>query len=140
MAREGFPNQQGNRQDGRTPILEWIAATIGLVLTLGMLGFIGWQVWTSNGEQPPAVEVSVQRVVAAGGGFVAEFLAVNLSPTTAAAVQIEGELKDGERVLATSQVTLDYVPGNSERGGGLFFREDPQAYRLEIRALGYAKP
>ena len=65
---------------------------------------------------------------------------MNLSPATAAAVQIEGELVEGERVLATSQVTLDYVPGNSERRGGLFFRENPQAYDLEIRALGYAKP
>ena len=59
---------------------------------------------------------------------------------TAAAVQIEGELLDGERVIATSQVTLDYVPGNSERRGGLFFREDPEAHGLKVRALGYAEP
>ncbi|WP_306752324.1 TIGR02588 family protein [Paracoccus actinidiae] len=127
------------KQDG-TPVLEWISAAIGLVLTVAMLGFIGWQAWKHTGEEPPAIKVHVQHILPAGDGYVVEFVAVNLSPATAAAVQIEGELIEGERVIATSQVTLDYVPGNSERRGGLFFRENPQGYDLEIRALGYAQP
>ena len=127
------------KQDG-TPVLEWISAAIGLVLTVAMLGFIGWQAWKRTGDEPPAIKVHVQHILPAGDGYVVEFVVVNLSPATAAAVQIEGELIEGERVIATSQVTLDYVPGNSERRGGLFFRENPQAYDLEIRALGYAKP
>jgi len=140
MEQDHVSDQQDKRQDSGTPILEWISAAIGLVLTLAMFGFIGWQAWTSTGEELPAIEVRVQRIVPAAGGWVVEIAAVNLSPATAAAVQIEGELKDGERVLATSQATLDYVPGNSEKRGGLFFREDPQAHGLEVRALGYARP
>lgn len=128
------------QKDSGTPVLEWIAAGIGLVLTLAMLGFIGWQAWKGEGEEVPGIEIHVQRIVPAAGGWVVEIAAQNVSAATAAAVQIEGELiKDG-RVLATSQVTLDYVPGNSERRGGLLFREDPRAHDLEMRALSYAKP
>jgi uncharacterized protein (TIGR02588 family) len=140
MEPQHMSGQHDKRQDSGTPVLEWIAAAIGLILTLAMLGFIGWQAWKSTGEELPAIEVRIQRIVPAAGGFVAEFAAANLSPATAAAVQIEGELREGERVVATSQVTLDYVPGNSEQRGGLFFRENPQAYGFEVRALGYAKP
>ncbi|MCZ0962365.1 TIGR02588 family protein [Paracoccus benzoatiresistens] len=140
MEHQHVPGRQDKRQDSRTPILEWIAAAIGLLLTLAMLGFISWQAWRSTGEELPAIKVQVQRIVPAADGWVVEIAALNLSAATGAAVQIEGELKQGERVVATSQVTLDYVPGNSEQRGGLFFREDPRAHVLEVRALGYAKP
>lgn len=140
MQQNHLPSAEDTQKQGGTPALEWISAVVGLCLTLAMLGFIGWQAWQSNGQEPPAIKVHTQRILPAAGGFVVEFAAMNVSPATAAAVQIEGELVEGERVVATSQVTLDYVPGNSERQGGLFFRENPQAYGLEIRALGYARP
>lgn len=140
MEQQHISRRQDKQKDSGTPVLEWIAAGIGLVLTLAMLGFIGWQAWKSEGEEVPGIEIHVQRIVPAAGGWVVEIAAQNVSAATAAAVQIEGELiKDG-RVLATSQVTLDYVPGNSERRGGLLFREDPRAHDLEMRALSYAKP
>jgi uncharacterized protein (TIGR02588 family) len=140
MQHDHLSTAQDTRKQDGTPVLEWISAAIGLVLTLAMLGFIAWQAGKRTGEEPPAIKVHVQQILSAGDGYVVEFAARNLSPATAAAVQIEGELVEGERVIATSQVTLDYVPGNSERRGGLFFRENPRAYDLEIRALGYAKP
>ena len=37
-------------------------------------------------------------------------------------------------------MTLDYLPQDSERRGGLFFTEDPAAYELVLRAQGYAEP
>ena len=140
MEHRQVSDQQDKRQGSGTPALEWIAAGIGLVLTLAMLGFIGWQAWKSTGEERPAIKVDVLRIVPSADGWLVEVAAQNLSAATAAAVQIEGELLDGERVIATSQVTLDYVPGNSERRGGLFFREDPEAHGLKVRALGYAEP
>ena len=65
--------------------------------------------------------------------------AVNLSPATAA-VQIKGELTEGKCVVAASHARLDYVPAKSGRKGGLFFRNDPQGYRLRVRAFDYTKP
>ena len=122
------------------PVLERIAAGVGLALMLAIVGSVGWKAYQETGDQPPSIEVRTERIVAAGGGWVVEFMAVNRSPSTAAAVQIEGRLSRDGGEVATSQTSLDYVPGRSERGGGLFFEEDPRAHELSLRALGYTEP
>jgi len=122
------------------PALEWVASAVGLALMLAIIGFISWKAYQGTGSEPPMIEVRNEQVVATGGGWLVKFVAVNLSPSTAAAVQIEGTLSSEGREVATSQTTLDYVAGRSERAGGLFFEEDPHAHELSLRALGYAEP
>lgn len=131
-----------HRQDKarREPLLEWIAAGIGLALTLGVLAVIGFEAAVGDAESPPAVEVRVERVVPSPAGYVVEIAATNRSGATAAAVQIEGEIKSGGTSVETSTATFDYVPGRATRRGGLFFREDPRLHELEVRALGYQAP
>ena len=123
-----------------TPLLEWVASGIGLLLTLGMLAVIGREALSREAEQLPAIDVAIQRILPAGSGFVVEFEAVNRSGGTAAAVEIEGELKSGGTSIETSSATLDYVPGHSRRSGGLLFSEDPRRHRIEVRALGFQTP
>lgn len=53
---------------------------------------------------------------------------------------VHGALLRGDSVGETSEAVLDHVPGRSVRHGGLFFRNDPRAYRLELRAAGYQEP
>ena len=118
----------------RTPALEWAAASIGLLLTLLMLGAMGWRAWEGRGKAPPSIEVRAERIVAANPGWVVTFTAVNHSPATAANVEIEARAGD-----ATATATLDYVPGKSRQSGGLFFTEDPRG-SLELKATGYAEP
>jgi uncharacterized protein (TIGR02588 family) len=124
----------------RTPLLEWIAGGIGAVLTLALLGFLGWEAWTTPGDAPPEVTVRLEEVMPAGDGFVARIAAVNGSPATAAAVEVEGTLSRGGEEVERAQATLDYVPGHSETRGGLFFAEDPREGDLRLRALGYQAP
>lgn len=123
-----------------TPLLEWVASGIGLLLTLGLLAVIGRDALSREAEQLPAIDVAIRRIVPAGSGFVVEIEAVNRSGGTAAAVEIEGELKSGGTSLETSSFTLDYVPGHSRRSGGLFFSEDPRRHQVEVRALGFQTP
>ena len=124
----------------REPLLEWVAAAIGLVLTLGILAIIGREALSGEVDQAPAVEVRVERLVQTPAGFVVEIAATNRSGATAAAVGIEGVLKNGEAKVETSGTTFDYVPGHATRKGGLFFKEDPRRHKLEVRALGYQAP
>ena len=124
----------------KEPLLEWIAAGAGLVLTLGMMAVIGREALRGDPVQPPAIEMRVERITPAPPGFVAEVVAINRSGGTAAAVQVEGALKSGESEVETSSLTFDYVPGHAQRRGGLFFTRDPRRYRLEVRALGYQAP
>lgn len=128
------------RNPAGTPLLEWIASGIGLLLTLGLLAVIGAEALDHDPEQLPVIEVVAGRVVATGSGFVVAIEAVNRSGGTAAAVEIEGALKSGETAIETSSAVFDYVPGYSRRSGGLFFTQDPRRHRLELRALGYQAP
>jgi uncharacterized protein (TIGR02588 family) len=124
----------------RTPLLEWIASGLGLVLLLVLIGVIGREALTGETDAPPAIEIRATSVAKAGSGYVVAIEAVNRSGGTAASVQIEGVLSDGGAPIETSSATLDYVPGHSTRSGGLFFREDPRRHRLELRALGFQTP
>jgi uncharacterized protein (TIGR02588 family) len=125
----------------KAPLLEWIAAGVGLLLTLGMLTIIGLEALRGDTSRLPAIEVRATGVVMpAPSGFVVEIVAINRSGGTAATVQIEGTLNSGENAVETSSLTLDYVPGHAERKGGLFFTNDPRGHRLEVRPLGYQAP
>jgi uncharacterized protein (TIGR02588 family) len=124
----------------REPLLEWIAAGIGLVLTLGILVVIGREALSGEMERPPAIHVRVEGVVPSPAGFVVQIAATNRSGATAASVEVEGELKSGDTSVETSGAVFDYVPGHGTRKGGLFFRNDPRLHQLEVRALGYQAP
>ena len=143
MADSPKPRQRRRQRGGAhpdTPALEWIAAAIGLLLTLGILGAMAWEIWAGGSDRAPAIEARVERVVRAGSVYVAEVTLENRSPATAAAVEVEGELTRPDGTTATSVATLDYVPGASKRSAGLIFTDDPRRGRLEVRVLGYAEP
>ena len=137
MAEESRSRSQGAQ---RPAILEWLVGGIGLVLTLGLVGFIGWEAVTGSNGTPPGIELRVEDVSAAGPGYVATIVARNTGPRTAASVEIEGKLSRRGGESETSTVTIDYVPGGSEVRGGLYFTQDPSAGQLQLRALGYTQP
>lgn len=137
MAQNGSRNAGGARDK---PLLEWSAALVGLIITLGLVGFIGWEALKAPDERPPAIEVAAERVSQVAGGHVVEIVAINRGPATAAAVQVEGILRGVAAEPVRSEMIFDYVPGHSRQRGGLFFREDPRLGQLELRAVGYARP
>ena len=128
------------QQIAREPLLEWIAAGLGLVLTLALLAVIGREAVAGETNEPPAIDVRAASIRKLPSGYLVEVVASNRSGGTGAAVQIEGVLKSGSAAVESSDVTFDYVPGHAERKGGLFFREDPRLHELELRALGYQTP
>ena len=123
-----------------TPLLEWVASGIGLLLILSMLALLLREALSGEAGQLPAIDVAIRRIAPAGSGFVVEIEAVNRSGGTAAGVEIEGQLKSGGASIETSSAVFDYVPGHSRRSGGLFFREDPRRHQIEVRALGFQTP
>ena len=123
-----------------TSPLEWAAAILGGLIALALLGLIGWDAVVGPGRAPPALVVQPERVTRNAGGYVVQFVARNRADDTAAGVHVEGVLEQGGAPIETSQTTIDYVPGNGRRRGGLVFTRDPAAYRLELRATGYQQP
>ncbi|ATY31802.1 hypothetical protein [Sphingomonas psychrotolerans] len=124
--------------DKKTPstsALEWIAAGLGLLAILFVGAVIGREALTAEATQLPVLEVRATRIVPNATGFVVEFEVINQASGTAAAVEVEGQLG-----AETSSATLDYVAGNANTKGGLFFRQDPRGQKLELRALGFQTP
>ena len=122
------------RPPPRAPLLEWLAAAFGLALVLAVAAVIARDAINVSAETAPGLVVRATAIRPEPDGFLLEFEARNLTPVTAAAVAVEAALPGGE----TSAVTLDYVPGNSARRGGLLFRNDPRGAALRVR--GYQDP
>jgi uncharacterized protein (TIGR02588 family) len=122
-----------------TSKLEWVVAALSLVLVLGVAGFLLHDAFGSP-PSPPRITFEVDSVVRAGKGYLVEFRARNRGRTTAAGVEVEGELVSDTGSVETTGVTIDYVPAAGVTAAGLFFTEDPRKHRLEIRPKGYDRP
>ena len=123
-----------------TPLLEWISASLGAAIVLALLGFVAFKAVTATPDVPATVRLVPGDAYAGPGGYVVEVRAHNPTGSTAAAVHIEGTLKEGGREVETARATISYVPGRSEREAALIFSRDPRRYRVELRATGYEKP
>ncbi|GEO14077.1 hypothetical protein [Microvirga aerophila] len=140
MVQQRTADRDGTQQKANhTPWLEWVASGIGLLLTLGIFGSIGWQAFDDAGA-PPAIAVDVTRVVPVEGGYRVEFRARNSTGSTASQVEIEGKLAGDGAEAEIGHVVFDYIPGHSERKGGMFFTREPRQESLALRALGFADP
>jgi uncharacterized protein (TIGR02588 family) len=121
------------------PTLEWIVGGVGLLLITGVIAFMLYHAITGI-DSPPDVNVSVVSIRQNRSGYLVMIKARNYGGTTAEGTVIEGELKKGSQVLERSHTTLDYSPPGSEKELGLFFRQDPRLFQLQIRPLGYEEP
>ncbi len=120
---------------GETPALEWLMGGLGAIVFCAVLGVLIAS-GLSGANAPPDVRISVERIAPVRDGYIVEFEAQNFGDVTAADVEIVGELAYGERSVAH----FDYLPSQSVRRGGVFFRRDPRASDLSLRAEGYSDP
>ncbi len=124
----------------QTPLLEWIAAGIGLVSLIFLLGTIGHDALQGGAQVPPDIVLEARAASRTSKGYVVTFEAFNRGGGTAAALEIEARLMDGDRVIETSTATIDYVAGHGSADGGLFFINDPVTRTVEMRPLGFQTP
>jgi uncharacterized protein (TIGR02588 family) len=134
---EGKPNPNAHPA---APAIEWVAAAVGLLLTLGILGAMAWDAWVGGSGQVPSIEARVEQVIATPAGYVVKIILDNRSPATAAGVEVAGTVTKTDGTMSMSSATIDYVPGGSTRMAGLFFADKPEPGQLEVRVLGYAEP
>jgi uncharacterized protein (TIGR02588 family) len=123
----------------RTPILEWAAAALGLLLTLAILGYSIWE-GVSDHEGPPHLTVAGEPAEATEGGFVVPLTVRNRSYATAAGVEVRATLERDGRVVEERRVVFTYVPGRGEAKGGVVFQADPATAQLRLEPEGYQDP
>lgn len=107
---------------------------LGALIFVAMLGVLV-SAGLSGADAPPDVRTRVERMAPVSGGYVVEFIAENAGDKTAADIEIVAELGAEE-----ARARFDYLPPHSQRRGGVFFRSDPRAGYLTLRADGYADP
>lgn len=123
----------------RTPILEWAAAAVGLVLTLGAVGYLAIEsLQPDNG--PPILVARADAPVRTSGGYFVSVRVENQGRATAADVEVEGVLRSGNGEEERSAITLDYLAGGGVRRGGLIFQADPRIGDLRVTARGHVDP
>jgi uncharacterized protein (TIGR02588 family) len=136
-------SREGTNQEARpgfgAPLLERIVAFIGLVLVSGSIGFLAYQAVTRD-SSPPDVMFNIGSITTISNGYLVKFQAINKGNSTAKGLIVEGQLKNDNEEIETSETALDYLPSHSAREGGLFFTKDPRQFELQLRALGYEQP
>ena len=135
--RERAPERAPDAKPSRW---EWVVAALGAAMTLGAIGYMTYAGLTAPAEPHPRITLTVDTVFAHGGGHTVEFRAENTGDATAADLLVRGRLLADTGVVDESAVVIDFVPARSRRRAALVFAEDPRAYRLELRPLGYDRP
>jgi uncharacterized protein (TIGR02588 family) len=123
----------------RTPVAEWVAAGLGLVMLLGVIGYSVWE-GMADDAGPPSLSVAVEPVTKTAQGFTMPVAVRNASAATAGQVLVRGVLEQGGAVIEERTATFAYVPGRGEAKGGLVFSRDPRGYELKLTAEGYEEP
>lgn len=131
-------SNQDNRKT-QTPALEWFFAAIGLILVVGIIGFLIYEITTDEGK-PAELNLKIEEVIPNGNGFLVKFALENMGDETAAGITVEGEIKKGTESVEKSDVTVNYVPSHSEKKGRMLFSEDPRKFEFKIRAKGFNNP
>lgn len=127
------------RPAARTPMLEWVAAGIGLLLAVSALYFVGREALAGD-PAPPEVVLRALDIKALPSGHLVTVSIRNLGDRPAAQVLVEGQLTLPGGTTEIVETTFDYVPGHSARRGGLFFQDDPRQGSLRLVAKGFVEP
>ena len=122
-----------------TPVLEWILGLCGSALLIAGLGYLVLQELHQQ-DTVGAVLIQTNRVGELDEGYVVQFTAHNTGSQTLAGVQISARVYDGTTELESVRASIDHLPGESRRGGGIYLQHDPRRYRLELRAEGFQEP
>ncbi|MGY1827701.1 MULTISPECIES: hypothetical protein [unclassified Blastococcus] len=129
--------ETGGRE--RTTAGEYALGTLGGLLVLVLLAFVGFEAVTDAGAAPD-LAVSVTAVEPRGEGWAVSFRVENTGDRTAEQLEVSGSITRDGREVEESSTTIAYVPPDSHRSGALLFSEDPRGGRLEVRPAGYASP
>ena len=124
-----------------TPLWEKLAGLLGLLLVLGVLGYLVYEGVRPRSEA--AIVTAVESITPQAGGYLVTFTASNEGRQTAASVLVEGALYDAagaEEPVETAEMTFDYIPDQSDRSGALVFERDPRQYELRLQVKGFMDP
>lgn len=142
MAAERAHASQPPQEPARahTPLLEKFIAALGALALVLTLGYLVWSAASGHAQSPDPV-VEVEGVEQQGERFLVRVRVHNRGAGTAEDLRLVGRvLGPAGIVLEESRTEFQYLPGESSREAGLYFRHDPRGGRLAWRAESYQQP
>jgi uncharacterized protein (TIGR02588 family) len=134
---------EGNEtaHDRRAGPLEVVATAISALIIAAVLSVLIWDALDPN--TPPAFTTQPGRIAIARGVYRVPIAVRNSGDDAAKAVVVHVELVASDSVLVESDLTIDWLPGNTSKGlVALLARPasspTPTGVRAEVR--GYATP
>ena len=122
-----------------TPPLEWAFAVLGCGIVLGVIGYLSYRAVQADSERPRVVVRELRRE-RDGSEYRVDVELQNTGRETAQGLQIVAELSRGGEELESDEAIVDYLPAQSTRQIGFFFRTDPDSAELTIRPAGFNYP
>jgi uncharacterized protein (TIGR02588 family) len=120
-------------------LIEWIVSSTGTILFMFTLGFVLYNAVFGNGT-PANINLRTLSVQQNGTDYLITIEAFNKGDASVEGLEVEVKLLDNGNEVEKGVTTFDYVPGNSKRKGGIFFRNNPKEYKIELRPLGFEEP
>ncbi len=128
-----------NNKKTVTPLWEKIVGVAGLVLLCVGFAYLSWEKITRE-RSPLHISFAIDSIVEVETEFLVKVNVENAGFQSATELQVEGVLlKDGKKI-ESHKMQIDYIPSNSGRRIGFFFKQDPHLGALEFRALGFQEP
>ncbi len=118
--------------------IEWLTGSVSAIGVLALIGWLGFEAFMQS-DGAPALSVKTISSTRQDGGYLIVFDVENAADRTAADVVVRGEITDGNTVVETVEITLDYVPMHSRARAGLIFYNDPEG-RSRVFATGFSEP
>ena len=123
-----------------TSVLEWVLAGASALCLTAVIASLVFIALNEPSSDPAQIRLSTEQGTESESGYVMEFSAFNPAAGSAAGVEIQGRLLDGDAVVEESRVTLDYLAKRSKQRAALVFRNDPRTHQVQLRVTGYFEP
>ena len=136
MAARKKPEPNAGAQ---SPVLQWVAAGLGFVLVLVVVGYSVWEA-VAGDHGPPDLSVVAELATSSAFGHTVPIVVKNDSHATAASVEVVGVLEQAGISIEERRAAFAYVPGKGEATGGLVFENDPARHTLKVSVEGYEEP
>lgn len=118
--------------------LEWVVFAISALLVAGVIGFLGWNIFSSD-DKPAAFRIEIGSVTVLPESSVVQVKVTNIGSRTAAEVNLSilARYPAGEKEAG---LTIDFIPRGGTRDGYAVFEGMGKPEDVTARVLGYIEP